>query len=89
MSSFVVYILRTCKNTLYTGQTNNLERRLKEHRDKKRGAKYTRSFDNFELVYQEEWRSRSGAMTREAEIKRMTKSQKENLVLGGGSGNRS
>lgn len=80
MKSFVVYILRTSGNTLYTGQTDNLDRRLKEHSGKKRGAKYTRSFDSLKLVYFEEFRTRTEAYRREAEIKRMTKVQKELLV---------
>jgi predicted GIY-YIG superfamily endonuclease len=81
--SFFVYILRTSGNTLYTGQTNNLERRMEEHRNKKgRGAKYVRNFESFELVYQEKFMTRSQALKREAEIKRMKKSQKEKLIKG-------
>jgi putative endonuclease len=79
VKKFVVYILRTEKNTLYTGQTNNLERRLEEHR-KKKGAKYVRNFESFELVYSEECKTRGEAMKREAEIKRWPKRKKEKLV---------
>jgi len=79
MKGFVVYILRTSKNTLYTGQTNDLEQRLKKHRLGK-GAKYVRSFDSFELVYCEYFSTRSEAMKREIEIKGWSKIQKEELV---------
>jgi putative endonuclease len=77
---FIVYILRTSGNTLYIGQTNNLEKRMKEHREHKRGAKYMRSFDSFELVYTEEFETRSEAMKREYVLKQMTKSEKERLI---------
>ena len=78
---FTVYILRTSKGTLYTGQTNNLERRLKEHNSKTiKSAKYTRCFDSLELVYKEVFATRSEAMKREYEIKKLTKSKKEKLI---------
>ena len=77
---FTVYILRTSSNTLYIGQTNDLEKRLKEHKEHKRGAKYMRSFDSFELVYIEEFETRSEAMKREIQLKKLTKLQKESLL---------
>lgn len=78
---YYVYILRTSKNTLYTGQTNNIEKRLAEHRSKNsKSSKYMRSFENFELVYSQEVESRSDALKREAEIKKLTKRQKEALI---------
>lgn len=78
---YLVYILRTSKNTLYTGITNNLERRLEEHKSKSaKAAKYTKSFDSFELAYTEQLDSRSSALKREAEIKKLTKSKKEALI---------
>lgn len=81
--SYYVYILRTSSNTLYIGQTNNLEKRLSEHQSKKgRGAKYTRSFKSLELIYKEEYQTRSEAMKREAQLKSWTKKKKEALVAG-------
>jgi putative endonuclease len=78
---YFVYILRTSKNTLYIGQTSNLEKRIKEHSDKNgKGSKYMRSFDSFELVYQEEFKTRSEALKREYQLKQFTKKQKELLV---------
>jgi len=51
---FFLYILRTSSNTLYIGQTNNLEKRIKEHKNKSsKSAKYIRYFPSFKLVYQE------------------------------------
>lgn len=80
---FYVYILRTSSNTLYVGQTNNLERRLKEHKNKSsRSAKYVRYFDFVELVYSEKHMTRSGAMKREIELKKWPKDKKEALVRG-------
>lgn len=79
--SYFLYILRTNKNTLYIGQTNNLEKRLKEHKDKKgKGSKYMRSFDSFELVYKEVFKTRSEVLKRELQLKKLTKSQKEELI---------
>lgn len=79
--SYFLYILRTNKNTLYIGQTNNLDKRLKEHRDKKgKCSKYMRSFKSFELVYKEVFESRSEALKREIVLKKLTKSQKEELI---------
>ncbi len=81
--TYTVYILKTSGNTLYTGQTNNLERRLKEHNSKtKRSAKYTRCFENCELFYKEEYTTRNEAMKREIEIKKMTRKKKESLFTG-------
>jgi putative endonuclease len=78
---FFVYILRTSKNTLYTGQTNDLEKRLSEHRSKSRKtAKYMRAFESFQLVYMDEFHTRGEAMSREAAIKKLTKKEKERLI---------
>ena len=78
---YSVYILKTSKNTLYTGITNNLSKRLSEHQSKgNKSAKYMRSFDSFELVHTEEFENRSKALKREAEIKKLTKLKKEALI---------
>ncbi|MCL5410863.1 MAG: GIY-YIG nuclease family protein [Patescibacteria group bacterium] len=80
---YFVYILRTSSNTLYIGQTNNLEKRIKEHKSKNsKSAKYVRSFASFELVYTENYDSRSKAMKRECELKKWPKTKKENLIKG-------
>lgn len=78
---YKIYILRTSKNTLYTGITNNLEKRLYQHENHtKKSAKYMRAFESFKLVYTEEAQSKSEALKKEAEIKRLTKKQKESLI---------
>jgi putative endonuclease len=78
---YFVYILRTSSNTLYIGQTNNLEKRIEQHGNKK-GAKYTRYFSSLELVYSESYDSRSEAMKREAELKKWPRQKKEELIAG-------
>jgi len=81
--TYFVYILRTSSNTLYIGQTNNLERRIKEHQDKSpRSAKYLRSFDYVKLIYSEKYLTRKEAMQREFQLKRWSKAKKEALVSG-------
>ncbi len=81
--SFFVYILRTSSNTLYIGQTNNLEKRLQEHKNKSsKSAKYLRRFSSFALVYKEEYKTRGQALRREYQLKKLTKIKKEALVEG-------
>ncbi len=77
---FTVYILRTNKNTLYTGQTKSLATRLEKHLEGK-GSKYLRGFKSFELVYTEECKTRSEALKREHELKTLSKKEKENLIV--------
>lgn len=76
------YILRCGDGSLYTGWTNDLERRLAAH-NCGAGAKYTRSREPVELVYFETHETRSEAMRREAEIKRLRRTQKLALIKNG------
>jgi putative endonuclease len=71
-----------CKDdTLYTGITTNLGRRLQQHNGEKLGgAKYTRAKRPVELVYVERYDTRSEASRRECQIKEFTRIQKEELV---------
>ena len=78
MSSYV-YILKCSDNTLYTGWTTCLERRLREHNSGK-GAKYTRSRCPVELVYYEELGTKEEALRREYAIKQMKRREKELLI---------
>lgn len=83
MEKFFVYILRTSSNTLYIGQTNNLDRRIKEHASKStKSARYVRYFTSCELVYSEIYESRGDAMRREMELKKWTRLRKEKLIKG-------
>ncbi len=75
-----VYILRCGDGTLYTGITDNVSRRLAAHRAGK-GAKYTRGRGPLELVYQEAVPDKSAALKREIALKKLTKQQKERLIL--------
>ncbi len=76
-----VYILRCADNSLYTGITLDLNKRLDEHNGiEKNGAKYTQARRPVKLVYQESSSSRSAACKRECVIKRLNKQQKENLI---------
>lgn len=79
---YFVYILKTSAGTLYTGQTNNLVKRLEEHKSNtKKASKYMRSFKSFELVYSEKYDTRSEAMKREYEIKSWERSKKDRLIV--------
>lgn len=79
---FTVYILRTSANTLYIGQTNNLNKRLQEHQSKgPRCAKYLRRFTSLKIVYIENFPTRTEALRREIELKKLTKTQKEALCI--------
>ena len=76
---YYVYILRCGDDTLHTGSTDNVERRLAVHQSGK-GAKYTRSRHPLALVYREELADKSAALKREAAIKRLTRTQKLQLI---------
>ncbi len=72
------YILQCKDDTFYTGWTNNLEKRIKDHNDGK-GAKYTKARRPVKLVYYETYETKKQAMKREYEIKQL--SRKEKIVL--------
>ena len=73
------YILSCADGTLYTGWTNDLDRRLAAH-NAGRGGKYTRSRLPVTLVYHEEFATREEAMAREWAIKQLTRAQKLKLM---------
>ncbi|MDI3323538.1 GIY-YIG nuclease family protein [Pontibacterium granulatum] len=75
-------MLRCADNTLYTGVTTDPERRLREHNGEvKGGARYTRTRQPVTMVWQEVHANRSDACKREAQIKRISKSAKEKLII--------
>lgn len=76
------YIVRCSDGTLYTGWTNDIERRLAAHNDGS-GAKYTRGRAPVRLVHCEEFATREEAMSREFAIKRMRRAAKEELITNG------
>lgn len=78
---WVIYILLCNNNTLYTGITNNLEKRLEAHK-KGVGSKYVRSHLPFKLIYTEKAKDKISAAKREFEIKSWSRKEKiENLKL--------
>lgn len=76
---YEVYILSCADGTLYTGIARDAERRLQVH-NSGRGAKYTRSRLPVLLVYRETQPDKSAALRREAEIKRLSRTEKLRLI---------
>ena len=79
-----VYMLRCADDTLYCGWTTDLEKRLAAHNSGK-ASKYTRSRLPAELVYYETFETKQEAMSREAQIKRLSRQQKLALISSGKS----
>ncbi len=75
-----VYILQSRDGRYYTGYTTDLERRFKAHQSGK-GAKFTRAFGAKKIIYHEVFPDKSSALKREAQIKALTRQQKENLIF--------
>lgn len=81
MKEWFVYILRCADDSLYTGITTDLNRRVKEHNENnKSGSRYTRARRPVQLVYREMYNSRSDASKREAEIKQLSHYEKNILI---------
>jgi len=77
--SWFLYIVKCRDASLYTGITTDIPRRLKEH-NSRRGAFYTKNKTPVKLVHQEAMPDQSAARRREAEIKRLTRKQKLELI---------
>lgn len=75
-----VYIVACADNSLYTGVTTSIERRLHEHNHLKSAAKYTKSKRPVTLVYTEKLASRSAACKREYQIKLLSRKEKLHLI---------
>lgn len=75
-----VYILECADQTLYTGCTGNLERRVTLHNSARGGAKYTRGRQPVRVVYQETRRTLAAGRKREAAIKRLSRQEKLALI---------
>lgn len=73
------YIVECSDGTLYTGWTNNLEKRLEAHNAGK-GAKYTKTRRPVKLVYQEQFETKEEAMSREYHIKQLGRKEKLKLI---------
>ncbi len=74
-----VYILECRDRSFYTGISNGVEARLRKHQMGK-GGRYTRTHLPVSLIYAEKCRTRSRALKRELEIKRLSRKQKEDLI---------
>lgn len=80
---YYIYMVQCADETLYTGIAKDLKRRVKEHNESEKGAKYTRARRPVKLVYSEKFTDRSAASKREYEIKKkMTRMQKLKLITG-------
>jgi predicted GIY-YIG superfamily endonuclease len=77
---WTVYILRCGDGSLYTGIAKDVRARVKQHNEG-RGAAYTRTRLPVKLLYQQEGLTRSKALIREAQIKAMPRSKKEEIIL--------
>ncbi len=73
-----VYVIQCRDNTLYTGITNNLKKRVQKHNSGK-GCLYTRGRHPVKLIYSEEYSTRSDALSREACVKRLPRQKKLQL----------
>ena len=81
-NTWKLYILRCADGSLYTGITTDLEKRIHAHNSGK-GAKYTRSRLPVQLVYWEECPTKEAAMSREWQVKHLTREEKLKLIQGG------
>ena len=79
-SDWAVYILRCGDGSLYTGIAKDVQARVKQHSEG-RGASYTRTRLPVKLLYQQEGLTHSKALIREAQIKAMPRSKKEQIIL--------
>lgn len=79
--NYYVYIIKCSDDSLYTGIATNLEKRIREHNGElKGGAKYTRGKGPVFLRHYEVFETRSDALKREAEIKKLSRAQKQALA---------
>jgi putative endonuclease len=78
--SYFVYILECADKSLYSGCTNDLEKRVKQHNHSKNGAHYTKIRRPVVLKYSEKLRTFGAARAREAEFKRLTREEKLKLI---------
>jgi len=78
--SYFVYILECSDNTLYTGITKDVNKRVEEHNTSPKGAKYTKARRPVKLLYQESSEDRSSASKREYAIKKLSRTKKLALI---------
>jgi putative endonuclease len=81
-TSWSLYIIEASDSSLYTGITTDVERRFEEHLQCRKGAKYFNGRSPIKVVYREDGHTRSSASRREAEIKKLSRSEKKSLIAG-------
>ena len=81
MDKWSVYLVRCKDDSLYAGVALDVDRRLEEHREGKRGVKYLRGRAPLELVLRRELGDRSLALKVELRIKKLSRKAKENLIV--------
>jgi putative endonuclease len=81
-ATWSLYIIEASDSSFYTGITTDVERRFEEHLQCRKGAKYFNGRSPIRVVYREDGHSRSSASRREAEIKKLSRSEKESLIAG-------
>ncbi|VAW72150.1 COG2827: putative endonuclease containing a URI domain [hydrothermal vent metagenome] len=79
--SWQVYIIRCSDDSLYTGISNDVQRRWRQHLEQQRGAKYFRGRKPVQIVYLEGGHDRSSASRREAAIKKLRRPGKQALIV--------
>jgi len=77
---YFVYIVQCSDETLYTGITTDVKRRVEEHNNSEKGAKYTKLRRPVSLVYTETAENRSEASKREYALKKLSRTQKLELI---------
>ena len=80
MPRWYQYVVECGDGSFYAGTTTDIQRRLFEHNETKKGAKYTRSRRPVKLVHIVEFSSRSEAQKSEAAFKKLSRSEKEKIV---------
>jgi len=78
--NYFIYMVKCSDDSLYTGITTDIQRRIKEHNSSNKGAKYTKVRRPVTLVYTEECEDRSSASKREYEIKHFSRKEKLDLL---------
>jgi putative endonuclease len=81
--NWFVYMIRSDDGSLYTGVTTDVDRRFSEHTHGPRGARFFNGRKPMEVVYTEPGHTRSSACRREAEIKKLSRLQKDELLNNG------
>lgn len=82
MWAWYLYVVECADGTLYTGITNNVSRRLHEHNNTKKGAKYTRVRRPVRLVWEKQYNNRSEAQSAEYQFKKLLHKQKWQIIRG-------